>query len=117
MRLTGLWLVAAILGIISGWLGTHTLAFLTWGNALVWLVITIGLGLPPGTMISKALRLGTYGFVTGFSFMCFGYAGAPPLVTRVFPFAVIGLFCAAAAVTAGFVTHLLVEKSSHAGTS
>jgi hypothetical protein len=110
MRQTGLWVVAAILGGISGWLGIHTLAFLTWGNALVWLFVTVALGQRPGTRSSKAVRLGIYGFVTGFSFMCFGYAGDRPLVTRLIPFAAIGLFCAAAATVAGFVTHLIVAK-------
>ena len=112
-RQTGLWFIAAVAGVISGWLGSNVLAFLTWGNALVWLVVTVLLGLRPGTRKSKALRLGTYGFVTGFSFMCFGYAGVQPLTTRLIPFAIIGLFCAAGAVAVGFVTHLLVARSSH----
>jgi hypothetical protein len=109
-RQTGRWFVAAVSGVISGWLGTHVLAFITWGNALVWLVVTVLLGLRPGSRSSKALRLGTYGFVTGFSFMCFGYAGDEPLATRLIPFAIIGLFCAAGAVAAGLVTHLLVAR-------
>jgi len=111
-RQTGLWFVAAVAGVVSGWLGTHVLAFLTWGNALVWLVVTVLLGLRPGTKSSKALRLGTYGFVTGFSFMCFGYAGDQLLATRLIPFAIIGLVCAAGAVAAGFVTHLRVARSN-----
>ena len=107
-----LWLVAAVAGVLSGWLGSQALAFLSWGNALVWLLITVLLGLRPGTKGSKALRLGTYGFATGFSFMCFGYAGDGPLAERLFPFAIIGLFCAAGAVAVGFVTHLLVTRTN-----
>jgi len=112
-RQTGpLWFAAAVAGVISGWLGSHVLAFLTWGNAVGWLIVTVSLGLHPGTRSSKALRLGTYGFVTGFSFMCFGYAGVQPIATpaRLIPFAIIGLFCAAGAVAVGFVTHLLVAR-------
>ena len=111
-RQSGLWLVAAVSGVLSGWLGSQVLAFLSWGNALVWLLVTVLLGLRPGTKSSKALRLGTYGFVTGFSFMCFGYTGDGPLAERLFPFAIIGLFCAAGAVAVGFVTHLLVTRSN-----
>jgi hypothetical protein len=111
-RQIGYWLVAAVSGVISGWLGAHVLAFLSWGITLVWLVVTVSLGLRPGTRSSKALRLGTYGFATGFSFMCLGYTGDGPLVGRVIPFAIIGLFCAAGAVVAGFVTHLVVMRSN-----
>ncbi|MGV8967069.1 MAG: hypothetical protein ACOH2F_12400 [Cellulomonas sp.] len=107
---TGLWFVAAAAGVLSGWLGARPLVFLSWGNALIWLVVTVLLGLRPGSKRSKALRLGTYGFATGFSFMCFGYAGEVPLVERALPFALIGLFCAAGAVGVGFVTHLLVAR-------
>jgi hypothetical protein len=110
-RQTTYWLVATLAGIASGWLGAHTLAFLTWGNALVWLAVTVLLGLRPGTRSTKALRLGTYGFTTGFSFMCFGYSGEHPLTTRLLPFAVIGLVCAAGAIAAGLVTHLVVART------
>jgi len=114
-RQVGYWFVATASGLISGWLGTHALAFLNWGNAVVWLVVTVLLGLRPGTKSSKALRLGTYGFVTGFSFMCFGYAGDAPLATRLIPFAIIGLFCTAGAVAVGFITHLLLAGSNREG--
>jgi hypothetical protein len=111
-RQVGYWLVAAASGVISGWLGVHVLAFLSWGNALVWLVVIVSLGLRRGARVSKALRLGTYGFATGFSFMCFGYAGEGPLVERLLPFAIIGLFCAAGAVAVGFATHIVVTRSN-----
>jgi hypothetical protein len=111
-RQTGYWLIAASSGVVSGWLGASVLAFLNWGITLVWLVVTVLLGLRPGTRGSKALRLGTYGFATGFSFMCFGYTGTGPLAERVIPFAIIGFFCAAGAVVVGFVTHLVVTRSS-----
>ena len=109
-RQAGLWLVAVASGVLSGWLGAHVLAFLSWGITLVWLVVTVLLGLRPGTRGSKALRLGTYGFTTGFSFMCLGYTGDGPLVERVVPFAIIGLFCAAGAVVVGYVTHVVVAR-------
>ena len=111
-RHTGLWFVAAASGVLSGWLGAQVLAFLSWGNALIWLVVTVLLGLRPGTKGSKALRLGTYGFATGLSFMCFGYTGEGSLAERLIPFAIIGLFCAAGAIAVGFVTHLLVMRGT-----
>jgi hypothetical protein len=107
-----LWLVAVVGGLVSGYLGIHGLGFLGWMNALLWLAATIALGLAQGTRNSKALRLGTYGFVAGFSFMCFGYEGAPSLVSRFAPFAVIGLFCALCAIAVGAVVHVVKHRGA-----
>lgn len=116
-RWTGQWLVAAIAGLVSGWLATHALAFLTWGNTLVWLAATVTLGLRRGTRRATTLHLGVYGFVTGLSFMCFGYAGVQPLVTRLIPFAIIGLVCAVGAIAAGFVAQHVRAMSSRRETT
>jgi hypothetical protein len=105
-----LWLVAVVGGVLSGFLGIHGLGFLGWMNGLLWLVATIALGRAEGTRGSKALRLGTYGFVTGFAFMCFGYEGAPSLASRFAPFAVIGLFCAVCAIAVGALVHLVTHR-------
>jgi hypothetical protein len=48
-----------------------------------------------------------YGFATGMSFMCFGYDGDAALVTRLLPFAVIGIFCAVCALAVGALVHLV----------
>jgi hypothetical protein len=114
-RQTGYWLGAAVAGVMSGWLGTDVLDFLGWGIALVWLVVTVSLGLLPGSKSSKALRLATYGFVTGFVFMWFGYVGEGLAAGRVIPFAIIGLVGAVGAVGAvavGLVTHLVLARSN-----
>ena len=108
----GYWLGAVAAGVLSGWLGTHVLAFLSWGIALVWLVVTISLGRLPGSKSSKALRLATYGFVTGFVFMWSGYVGQGPTAGRAITFAIIGLFGAVVAVAVGFVTHLYLSRSN-----
>ena len=105
-----LWLVAVVGGVVSGFLGIHGLGFLGWMNTLLWLAATIALGLAPGTRNGKAVRLGTYGFVTGFSFMCFGYEGEPSLASRFAPFAVIGLFCAVCAIAVGAVVHVVTHR-------
>jgi hypothetical protein len=105
-----LWLVAVVGGVVSGFLGIHGLRFLGWVILFVWLAATIALGLAEGTRNSKALRLGTYGFVTGFSFMCFGYEGAPSLASRFAPFAVIGLFCAVCAIAVGALVHVVTHR-------
>ncbi|NYI42274.1 hypothetical protein [Demequina lutea] len=105
-----LWLVAVVGGLVSGFLGIHGLGFLGWAIMLVWLVVTIALGLAVGTKNSKALRLGTYGFVTGFSFMCFGYEGAASLPSRFAPFGIIGLFCAVCAIAVGAFVHLVTHR-------
>ena len=82
------------------------------GIALVWRAVNVSLGLLHGAKRSKALRLGTYGFVTGFAFMWTGYTGEGPMAGRVIPFAIIGLFCAVGAVAVGFVTHLFGARSN-----
>ena len=111
-RQTGYWLGAAVAGVLSGWLGTHVLAFLSWGIALVWLVLAVSLGRLPGSKSSKALRLATYGFVTGFVFMWFGHVGEGPTAGQVILFAIIGLFGAVGAVAVGLVTHLVLARSN-----
>jgi hypothetical protein len=111
-RQTGYWLGAAVAGVMSGWLRTDVLDFLGWGIALVWLVVTVSLGLLPGSKSSKALRLATYGFVTGFVFMWFGYVGEGPTAGRVIPFAIMGLVGAVGAVAVGLVTHLVLARSN-----
>lgn len=105
-----LWLAAVVGGLLSGFLGIHGLRFLGWAIMILWLAATAGLGLAPGTRNSKAVRLGTYGFVTGFSFMCFGYEGAASLASRLAPFAVIGLFCAVCAIAVGAVIHAVTHR-------
>jgi hypothetical protein len=111
-RQTGYWLGAAVAGVMSGWLGTDVLGFLSWGIALVWLVVTVSLGQLPGSKNSKALRLATYGFVTGFVFMCFGNVGEGPAAGRVVPFAIVGLLGAVSAVATGLVTHVVLARSN-----
>lgn len=105
-----LWVIAVAGGVVSGFVGIHGLGFLGWLIVFVWLAATIALGLADGTKNSKALRLGTYGFVTGFAFMCFGYEGTPSLASRFAPFAVIGLFCAVGAIAVGAVVHLATHR-------
>ena len=104
------WAVAVVGGVVLGFLGIHGLGFLGWLIVFVWLAATIALGLAEGTRNSKALRLGTYGFVTGFAFMCFGYEGTPSLVSRFAPFAVIGMFCAVSAIAVGAVVHVVTHR-------
>ena len=99
--------IAAVGGVVSGFLGIHGLAFLGWAITLVWLAATIALGLAPGSRTQKALRLAVFGFVTGMSFMCFGYDGDAELVTVLLAFAVIGLFCALCALAVGALVHLV----------
>ena len=99
--------VAAAGGVLSGFLGVHGLAFLGAANTLLWLCATIALGLAKGTRGEKALRLSIYGFATGLSFMGFGYEGDAALITRLLPFAVIGVFCAVCALAVGALVHLV----------
>ena len=111
-RQVALWVAAVVGGLASGFVGIHGLAFLGWVVVFVWLAVTVALGLAPGTQTGKALRLGTYGFVTGFSFMCFGYEGAMSLVSRFAPFAIIGLFCSLLAITVGAFIHFVTHRGA-----
>ena len=102
-------LVSGVLGVVLGWLGAKPLSFLGIGNVLLWAVSVVALGTRPGTAPGKVLRLGLFGFVLGISFLCFGYAGADALSTKLVPFAVIGLFCAVCAVALGALVHLVLS--------
>jgi hypothetical protein len=102
-------LVAVVLGVVLGWLGAKPLSFLGVGNVLIWAIGVVALGTRPGTAPGKVLRLGLFGFVLGVSFMCFDYSGADALSTKLVPFAVIGLFCAACAVALGALVHVVLS--------
>jgi hypothetical protein len=103
-------LVAAVVGVVLGWLGATSLSFLGVGNVLIWAVAVVGLGTRPGTAPGKVLRLGLFGFVLGFSYMCFGHTGADALSTKLLPFAVIGLFGAVCAVALGALVHVVLSR-------
>ncbi len=106
---------AALLGVLLGWAGARPLSGLAVGNVALWAVAVVALGRAEGSARAKAIRLGTFGFALGFAFMCFGYSGESALVTRVAPFALIGVFCGVCAIALGAVVHLIlagVRKSS-----
>jgi divalent metal cation (Fe/Co/Zn/Cd) transporter len=97
----------AVLGALLGWAGARPLSGLAVGNVVLWALAVVALGAVKGTARAKALRLGIFGFVLGFAFMCFGYSGEGALVTRTVPFALIGLFCSVCAIALGAVVHLV----------
>ena len=98
-------LVAAALGVFLGWAAAKPLSGLAVGNLVVWGTAVVALGLLPGSRGTKAIRLWTFGFVVGFTFMCFGYEGSAALVTRVVPFALIGVFSGLCAIALGALVH------------
>jgi hypothetical protein len=102
---------AAVLGVLLGWAGARPLSGLAVGNVVLWAVAVVVLGLVPGSARAKSIRLGTFGFALGLAFMCFGYAGEAALVTRVLPFALIGVFCALCAIALGGVVHLVLSAT------
>ncbi|MBI1377696.1 MAG: hypothetical protein GC157_09480 [Frankiales bacterium] len=99
--------VAAPAALVLGWLSAHPLAGLGGWTVVVWAVAVVVLGNVPGTARGKALRLGLFGFVLGFSFLCFGYTGEAALVTRVLPFALLAVVSGLAAVALGALVHLV----------
>jgi hypothetical protein len=107
-------LLAVAAGLVLGFIAIHYLAPIAWGNVLIWGVACVGLGLAPGTQVSKAIRLRAFGFTVGFAFMCFGYGGADPLVTKLPAFALIALFCAVCAIAAGAIVHFVKGRLSKA---
>jgi hypothetical protein len=106
----GVLLLAAVAGLLLGWAGARPLSGLAAGNIVIWAVAVVALGAITGTAPGKALRLGTFGFVLGFAFMCFGYSGDSALATRLLPFALIGLFCAMCAIALGAVVHVVRSR-------
>ena len=98
---------AVALGVLLGWAGARPLAGLGPWNVALWAGAVVALGVVEGSPRAKAARLGTFGFAVGFAFMCFGYAGEASLVTRVPPFALIGLFCGLCAIAFGGVVHVI----------
>jgi len=96
-------IVAICLGALLGVLGArYVLSAL---SLVPWALAGLGIGYfndGRGAMINGAV----YGFVLSFAFMCAGYKGAPPLLTRV-PFflqlGVIGAVCGFALGNLGFL--------------
>lgn len=70
---------------------------------------------------AAAVTGGVYGFVLSFTFMVAAYTGAAPLVSRLLPFALLGLFgalCGAALGAVGsFVRARIVPAGPPAGTT
>jgi hypothetical protein len=108
----GVLALAAATGLVLGWSGARPLSGLAAGNILIWAVAVVALGAITGTAPGKALRLGVFGFVLGFAFMCFGYSGDSALTTRLLPFALIGLFCAVCAIALGALVHVIRSRIS-----
>ncbi len=107
--------LAAVAGLLLGWAGAGPLSGLAAGNILIWAVAVVALGAITGTAPGKALRLGVFGFVLGFAFMCFGYSGESTLTTKFVPFAVIGLFCAVCAIALGALVHVVRSRIASSG--
>ncbi|MBK5268793.1 MAG: hypothetical protein JJE47_15335 [Acidimicrobiia bacterium] len=108
------WLLVAIaVGSLLGFVSASPLSGLGAWNLAIWGIGNVALGNVPGSRNSKMLRLGAYGLTLGFGFMAFGYSGAEPLNTRVFPFLLIGLFSAACAIVVGGIVHLVRQRLHH----
>jgi hypothetical protein len=58
----------------------------------LWAVIGIGIGYSSAKMRAVLLNGVTFGFIVSFVFMLHGYKGADPIVTKLVPFAVLGVF-------------------------
>jgi hypothetical protein len=89
-------LIAIALGATLGVVAAHML-FLQWFTLIPWGIAGLLLGYWGGR--EKAILSGAlYGFALVFSFLVAGYTGNPPLLGRVPPFALIGIFGAACGV-------------------
>jgi hypothetical protein len=103
-------LLAVVAGVLLGWAGARPLSGLAAGNILIWAAAVVALGAITGTPPGKALRLGSFGFAVGFSFLCFGYSGDDALTTKLAPFAAIGLLCAVCAIALGALVHVIRSR-------
>ncbi len=111
MRWMYLTIVSGITGLVVGYFSSHALAFLQWGNMLVWGVIGIVIGFfcsDRTTCLSSGIA---YGFLMSLSFLITGFQGAsdklPGFILFSFGLSVIG---ALGGLTSVFVGFWFVEK-------
>ena len=102
--------VAAATGLVLGFLGARVVLIGSGLSLVVWAVAGVALGLccPTGRLAAAVGAL--FGFVLAFTFMVAGYDGAAPLVTRLAPFAVLGLVGAGCGAAAAWVGHVLRRR-------
>ena len=96
-------IVATLVGVVLGVIGARVL-FVGSGLSLIpWSIVGMALGAWCSSL-GETLSVGAvFGFVLAFVFMVAGYAGAAPLLTRVLPFAALGVVGAVFGMVVGLV--------------
>lgn len=96
-------LVAAIVGIILAYLATHVLFVNSALSLIPWTIAGLIIGWWTENGKQSLINGAIYGFFLSFFFMVFGYQGTQSLLTRVLPFAVLGLFGAVCGLILGII--------------
>ena len=97
-------LAALIIGIIVGFIGGPVYALIPWA------IIGVIIGWVSSGKKSAVLHGAVYGFALAFVFMIHGYNGTDPLVTKLLPFAALGVVGAVFGLFWGFIGSLLPHK-------
>ena len=103
-------LLAAATGIVLGFLGSKLL-FLGWLTVIPWGLAALLVGYLALNRRQALFAGVVFGFFLGFVFMIGGYSGSDPLLSKLLPFALIGVVTAAvgaiAAVIGSFARQLV----------
>ena len=93
-----------VIGTVTGYVGGPVFVLTPW--AVMGLIIGWFSAGKKAALVNGAL----YGFALGFAFMVAGYTGTAPIVTKLLPFAVLGLFGALYGTLWSIVGKLLHER-------
>jgi hypothetical protein len=94
--------VASVVGAMLGIVGSRFLFVGSWLSLVPWGIV--GLALGAWCALGESALVGAcYGFVLAFTFMVSGYQGAAPVVTRLLPFAALGLVGAVCGTVLGLI--------------
>ena len=96
-------MTSVVVGTLLGLVGAKYLFVGSALSLIVWGIAGLALGVWSETNKESIKNGAIYGFFLAFMFMVFGYGGVAPLVTRVLPFAILGLVGAVCGVVLGVV--------------
>lgn len=89
---TIIFILSVITGVGLGFIGGPVIILLPWA------VVCLAIGVFSNGKKAALVNGAVFGFVVAFTFMISGYTGDAAVITRVFPFAVLGLVGAACAI-------------------
>lgn len=101
---TAILIASIVAGLVLGILGGPAIILLPWA------LVSAAIGIFSTSKKTAAINGSVFGFIAAFAFMISGYNGQAPVVTRLFPFALLGLVGAVYAVLFSFVGHVIYRR-------